>query len=508
MLASTVARRKQELTEQELIEQRKQALTEQQELKDAPLVEVTSARKIAQAESRGKRAIAQSPYQLFRAQWLMDQRVAGRGLAAHQGHGESRAAWDALKSDSVVVYGDLASARRVQAALARQSTGGGSVAASTKGVPIHSESSLVVASKDRTDLPRGHVAVDDWFCGHCGIAADARVSSYSDLCFSGSSVPFSSRLAALFGGAFTKKVTIKAAEKEFKRRVEQTPPERAVASFKEASYRTSCGALCRSATPAAVLSLHERLMKDWVAMVHAVAPRGKVSQVPLNDLLFAVDAYGASASVVTFVAVVAGMGKWFRYPTKLGFAVLSPIASVTPGQCYENVKLRPERLSFVPAASESRPPPPLGDGRHGRVRFVDHDELGALVVNAVHGVQRIVTVPLSTKLCPSEVDFEELTIQGAKAGVEVRETVVGTVATARVARPPAASGSVPSTSGLDLLGDLSSFRSVLVYGGGGVSLVHWCSGLLKGWWAMGVSCRGGMWMILNSGGLLSRRGCG
>ena len=200
------------------------------------------------------------------------------------------------------------------------------------------------------------MAVDDWFCGHCGVAADAQVSSYSDLCFSGRSVPFSSRLAALFGGAFTKKVAIKAAEKEFKRRVEQTPPERAVASFKEVSYRTSCGALCRSATPSAILNLHERLVKDWVAMVQAVAPRGKVSQVPLSDLLFAVEAYGATASVVTFVAVGAGMGKWFRYPTKLGFAVLSPMASVTPGQCYENVKLRPERLSFVPAASESRPP--------------------------------------------------------------------------------------------------------------------------------------------------------
>ena len=174
MLASTVARRKQELNEQQ--QELTDAVADAHALKDAPLVQVTSARKIAQAESRGKKAIAQSPYQLFRTQWLMDERVGGRCWAAHQGHGECRAAWEALKSEDVADYGDRSSARRVQAKLARQSTGGGSVAASIKGEPTQSESSLVVAPKDRTDIPRGHVAVDDWFCGHCGVAADAQVS--------------------------------------------------------------------------------------------------------------------------------------------------------------------------------------------------------------------------------------------------------------------------------------------------------------------------------------------
>ena len=138
------------------------------------------------------------------------------------------------------VYGERSSARRVQAKLARVATGVGSVAASSQVVATERESSLAVASKHQTELPRGHVAVDDWFCGHCGVAADAQVSSYSDLCFSDASVPFSSRLAALFGGAFTEGVTSHSAEQEFKRRVEQTPPARAVASFKEASAAGHC----------------------------------------------------------------------------------------------------------------------------------------------------------------------------------------------------------------------------------------------------------------------------
>ena len=100
--------------------------------------------------------------------------------------------------------------------------------------------------------------------------------------------------------------------------------------------------------------------------------------------------------------------------------------------------------------------------RHGRVHVVDQDELGALVVNAVHGVQRVVTVPLSTMLSPGEVELDELMITGARAGVEVRETVVGEAARAPVSEPPAtpaASVSVSSTSGLDILEDFSSFRT-------------------------------------------------
>ena len=64
---------------------------------------------------------------------------------------------------------------------------------------------------------------------------------------------------------------------------------------------------------------------------------------------------------------------------------------------------------------------------------------------------------------PSEVELDELMITGARAGVEVRETVVGQAARAPVSKPPAASVSVSSTSGLDLLEDLSSFRIVLFF---------------------------------------------
>ena len=67
-----------------------------------------------------------------------------------KGHYESRAAWKPLGSESVAVYGDRASALCVQAKFARVTTGGGSVAASSQGVPTQRESSLAVALKDRT----------------------------------------------------------------------------------------------------------------------------------------------------------------------------------------------------------------------------------------------------------------------------------------------------------------------------------------------------------------------
>ena len=319
--------------------------------KQPSAVEDGSTSRPSRSSGAGPKAIAQSAYQLFRAQWLADQRVAGRRLAAHEGHQESRSAWQALPFSKYEGYRDLASARRQQVDLARQSAvpHRESVAASD------STEALAIPTSAQNELPRRHVAVDDWFCGHCGVAADAKVESYNDLSFSGTSVPFSSRMAALFDGTFSKRVTIKEAEREFKRRVEQTPPESAVRAFRDVSYRTSCGALCRLHTNKAILALQDRLVKDWVGLVQSLAPRGRISQVPLCDIVFAVEVYGASASVVMFVSVVVGMGKWFRYSPQLGFAFLLAVTPVDAGQCYTDICLRQERIGFVAPAAAAHP---------------------------------------------------------------------------------------------------------------------------------------------------------
>ena len=71
-----------------------------------------------------------------------------------------------------------------------------------------------------------HLAVDDWVGGRCAIVADALVDNCCDLSHVSNPVPFSCRLVAFFGGAFTNDISVSLmyGERLSYEQVETTPP--------------------------------------------------------------------------------------------------------------------------------------------------------------------------------------------------------------------------------------------------------------------------------------------
>ena len=144
------------------------------------------------------------------------------------------------------------------------------------------------------------------------------------------------------------------------------------------------------------------------------------------------------------------------------------------------IRLVPQRKDFVPpqqGSSGSGPPRPLEEGKHGRCRVVDLDEVSGSILKSVSPL-RVKSVPLRFNLDPSSANPDRIVVAGlhpavgqhfsgleTKLGDPTAKSIAAQKAAAAAAKAKAkakASAPPPTAAGgckRSLLEELKSFRA-------------------------------------------------